>query len=86
MSLAEPVRRGVTQLKRELEGQIVRRAGRRVRQLHVEVGADRVVIHGRTASYHVKQLAILAVLEVLGEADQALVADVRVQVEPPIRW
>jgi hypothetical protein len=86
MSVTEPVRHGVTQLKRALEGQIVRRAGRRVRQLRVEVGADRVVVHGRTASYHVKQLAILAVLEVLGEADQALVADVRVHVEPPDQW
>jgi hypothetical protein len=83
MSLVEPVRRGVTQLERALEGQIVRRAGRRVRGLRVEVGADRVVVHGRTASYHVKQLAILAVLEVLGEVGQALAADVRVQVEPP---
>jgi hypothetical protein len=76
----------MTQLKRALEGQIVRRAGRRVRQLRVEVGAERVVVHGRTPSYHVKQLVILAILEVLGETDQALVADVRVRVEPPDQW
>jgi hypothetical protein len=31
-------------------------------------------------------LAILAVLEVLGAADQGLVADVRVQVEPPDQY
>jgi hypothetical protein len=86
MSVVESERHGVTQLKRALEGQILRRAGRRVRHLRVEVGADRVVVHGRTASYHVKQLAILAVLEVLGEADRVLVPDVRVQVEPADRW
>ena len=86
MSVAEPVRHGMTQLKRALEGQIVRRAGRRIRQLRVEVGTSRVVVHGRTASYHVKQLAILAVLEVLDEADRALNAEVRVYVEPTDQW
>jgi hypothetical protein len=86
MSVADPIRHGVTQLKQALEGQIVRRVGRRVRQLRVEVGAGRVVVHGRTASYYVKQLAIQAVLEVLDEANQALVADVRVHVELPGQW
>jgi hypothetical protein len=83
MSVAGPVHPGMTQLKWAIERQIVRRAGRRIRQLRVEVGADRVVVHGRTVCYHVKQLAIRAVLEVLGEVGHALDAEVRVQVDPP---
>ena len=86
MSIAEQFRSGVAHLKHALEKQIVRFAGRRIRQLRVEVGPDRVVILGRTVCYHVKQLAILAVLEVLHEMDPARVAEVRVQVEPPDQW
>jgi hypothetical protein len=34
------------------------RTGRRVRDLRVEVRHDRVVLRGKTSSFHVKQLAL----------------------------
>jgi hypothetical protein len=81
MSTAEAVREGPLELRRALEGQIERRAGRRVRELGVEVSGGRVVVRGLAASYHVKQLALLAVLEVLAVADQVSAAEVRISVE-----
>ena len=41
------------------------RTGRRVRDLAVEVGADRVTIRGRADSFHVKQLALHGAREVV---------------------
>ncbi len=53
----------------ELEGiierQIAQRTWGRVRQLRVDVGPDRIVIHGYTTSYYVKQLALEGVRDVL---------------------
>jgi hypothetical protein len=40
-----------------LHQRVITRTGRRVRDLTVEVGPGRVVLRGRTASFHVKQLA-----------------------------
>lgn len=37
---------------------VTERTGRRVRDLQVEVRTDRVVLRGRTSSFHVKQLAL----------------------------
>ncbi len=37
---------------------VTTRTGRRVRELRVEVRHDRVVLRGRTATFHVKQLAL----------------------------
>jgi hypothetical protein len=42
-----------------------RRTGRRVLDLTVEVRPEGVVLHGRTATYHVKQLAQQGVRELL---------------------
>lgn len=46
------------------------RTGRRVRNLEIEIatGGDRVVLRGRTGSYHVKQLAQQGVREALPNA------------------
>lgn len=41
------------------------RTGRRVRNLAVEVGAERVVLRGRANSYHIKQLAQAGAREAL---------------------
>ena len=41
------------------------RTGRRILDLKVEVGADEVVLSGTTRSFHIKQLAIQGVREVL---------------------
>lgn len=48
-----------------LHQRIANRTHRRVRDLAVEVFGERVVIRGRSNSYHVKQLAQQAVREVL---------------------
>jgi hypothetical protein len=53
-------------LEQLLEHSIVQRTWGRLHQLRVEVTEDRVVVHGYTAWYYVKQLAIQAVLEALG--------------------
>lgn len=50
---------------------VAERTGRRVRNLTVEIhltGGSRVILRGRAASYHVKQLAQQAVCEALPEA------------------
>jgi hypothetical protein len=47
-----------------LEQQINERTHRRVQQLRVETVADRLVVHGRVNSRHIKQLALHAVGEV----------------------
>jgi DNA-binding response OmpR family regulator len=52
-----------------LECSIARRTGGRVRDLHVETIDGRVIVRGRSDSYHVKQLALAAVLEAF-EASQ----------------
>jgi response regulator RpfG family c-di-GMP phosphodiesterase len=46
-----------------LECLIERRTGGRIRNLHVETIEGRVIVHGRSHSHHVKQLALAAVLE-----------------------
>jgi len=52
-------------LVREIERQIQSRTDRRVRNLAVEFRSDRVVVRGQTTSYHVKQLALHGLLDVL---------------------
>ncbi len=52
-------------LCQELESRVLARTGRRVRGLAIVVSAERVVLHGQAASYHVKQLAQHGVREVL---------------------
>ena len=47
---------------------VTTRTGRRVRELSVEVGPGRVVLRGRTSSFHVKQLAQHGVREILPDA------------------
>ncbi len=52
----------------QLERHILDRTGRRVHGLRVEVHEERVVLHGRTSSYYIKQLAQHCVWDVLPEA------------------
>ena len=51
--------------KGRLECAIARRTGNRVRDLHVEACDGRVIVRGYTESYHVKQLALAAVMETI---------------------
>jgi DNA-binding response OmpR family regulator len=53
-----------------LEGAIAKRTGGRVWDLRVENIDGRVIVHGRSDSHHVKQLALAAVLEAF-EASQS---------------
>ena len=48
-----------------LERWIEQRTGGRVHCLRVELTGGQVVIHGYTGSYHVRQLALAAVLDAL---------------------
>jgi hypothetical protein len=63
-------------LAQTLERQIDERTFRRVRQLHIDSAAGRVVVHGVTSSYYVKQLALAAV----GEVTDPDLVDVDIQV------
>ena len=49
----------------DLADQIDSRTFRQVRNLHVTYDADKVVVHGCSESYYVKQLATHAVLDLL---------------------
>jgi hypothetical protein len=47
----------------QLESLMQRRLGNRVRDLHILVRADGVILKGRAATYHAKQLAQHAAME-----------------------
>ncbi len=49
-----------------LEGMLLRRIGNRVRDLRVIFLADGLILQGRTATYHAKQLAQHAAMELAG--------------------
>jgi hypothetical protein len=59
----------IAQLRDELQSHVLTRTGRRVRNLDVEVLPGRIVLHGSTTTYHVKQLAQQGVRECLPEVD-----------------
>ena len=67
------------QLERAVEEQIVQRTWGRIHALRVERIGERLIVHGRTSSYYVKQLALLATLEVLGSSD-TVTLDLDIQV------
>ncbi|MBI3468221.1 MAG: hypothetical protein HY000_34895 [Planctomycetes bacterium] len=67
------------ELERTVEQQIVQRTWGRIHALRVERIGERLIIHGRTSSYYVKQLALLAALEVLGPSNTATL-DLDIQV------
>ena len=60
-------------LQQFIERQIVQRTWGRIHRLEVEVVADRIVIRGFAATYHVKQLALEAVLNALGSQGIGLI-------------
>jgi hypothetical protein len=51
------------ELAERLEGYIERRACGRIRDLHVVYSDDRIILQGRSRTYHAKQLAQQAVLD-----------------------
>jgi len=68
-------------LAHSIERQILQRTWGRIHRLTVDVTPERLVVHGCTPSYYVKQLAIQAVLETLDSADAPAV-EVDIQVGP----
>ena len=54
-----------TDVNRLLERWIEQRTGGRVHNLCVETIGNRVIVHGHTGSYYVRQLALAAVFEAL---------------------
>lgn len=54
-----------SQSRVDLESHVLARTGRRVRNLDIELLPERVVLHGQTGTYYVKQLAQQGVQECL---------------------
>ncbi len=54
---------GEAALAERIEGHIARRACGKIRDLHVVCTDDRIVLMGRSRTYHAKQLAQEAVLD-----------------------
>lgn len=52
-------------LARRLEGYIEQRACGRIRDLHVVCAEGRIILQGRSRTYHAKQLAQEAVLDLI---------------------
>ena len=70
-----------------LECAIARRTGGRIHDLHVETVDGRVVVHGRSDSHHVKQLALAAVLEAFeASQSQSERVELDIEVEPDNNW
>jgi hypothetical protein len=66
-------------LAQAIERSIQERTWRRVDGLRVEIGGNRVTIHGATQSYYVKQLAIQAVFESIRSSDgRTVIVDIDV--------
>ena len=80
--LVENTGTGPGELERTVEEHIVQRTWGRIHALRVERIGERLTIHGRTSSYYVKQLALLAALEVLGSTDTGTL-DLDIQVGHP---
>jgi hypothetical protein len=55
--------RSEQELAARLEGYIERKSSGRIRDLHVVCSDDAIILQGRTRTYHAKQLAQQAVLD-----------------------
>jgi hypothetical protein len=55
--------RSTTELAERLEGYIELKASGRIRDLHVVCSDDMIILQGRSRTYHAKQLAQQAVLD-----------------------
>jgi hypothetical protein len=64
MLTQHPTRPPAETLAQTIRQQIDQRTGRRLQQLQVELGGNRVTVHASSPSYYLIQLALLAVREV----------------------
>ena len=58
---------------RAIEQQIVQRTAGGIHDLQVAVAGDRLLVRGNTTTYYLRQLALLAVEQVLGLRDSTLI-------------
>jgi hypothetical protein len=73
---------GQSDMLDNVQRQILKRTWGRVSQLQVERATDRIVIHGLTTSFYVKQLVLQAALEALDNMPGMPVAlDIKVDVQ-----
>ena len=77
-SVSEPA---ATDLNSHVERWIEQRTGGRVHSLSVEAVGDRVIVHGHTGSYYVRQLARAVVLESLETAKSQPPEQVELDIE-----
>ena len=70
-----------TNVNANLERWIEQRTAGRVHGLRVETAGKRVIVHGKTGSYYVRQLALAAVLEGLESAEPALPAEIELDIQ-----
>jgi hypothetical protein len=66
-------------LERAIKNAILQRTGGRIRMLEVSVAGNVVVVRGRSPSYHVEQLALRGVFDVVGTSGATRV-ELRVRV------
>jgi hypothetical protein len=73
-------------LEQAIKHRIVQRTCDRIHGLEVEAAEDHIVVGGRAASFHLKQLAIQGVFDVIGLRDksQRVKIDVQIAVTPII--
>ncbi|MBI3468942.1 MAG: hypothetical protein HY000_38550 [Planctomycetes bacterium] len=73
MLLEDAIRTRNSELEQSIERQVIQRTWGRIHRLQVKVSEDRVVVHGCTSCYYVKQLALEGVLDAVGPAGAARV-------------
>ena len=66
MSTQQASEPGLADLEQAIRKQIVLRTGNRIHGLAVEVSDGHIVVGGRAVTYHLKQLAIQGVFDVVG--------------------
>ena len=82
MQTADAVTLGA-ELRQTIERQIAQRTWGRVHRLALEDTENRLVVRGYTCSYYVKQLAIQAILEVVGAEMKEVQVDIEVGAAGP---
>jgi hypothetical protein len=61
--MTTPAMESIMSVQEHVESQVQRRLGSRVRDLHVVVRPDGLILQGRALTYHAKQLAQHVVME-----------------------
>ena len=72
---------GLADLEQAIHTGIVQRTAGRIRGLAIVAAAGRVTVYGRVASFHLKQLALQGIVDVLGSI-QVMRIDLDIDVEP----